>query len=224
MGYTRSMKIHQTLGALVASQPSFGPFFENLGLDYCCGGHKTLEVAARERGLDPGTVVTMLDAWPINFEVPQSNPALLSSPELIDHIIAVHHSFVRRELPRLTALAAKVVSAHGAVHPELIEVEEDIRRLAVELAHHLAQEEEYLFPQLRVADSLSDSLRASLQPFFAEHEEAGGLVAKLRDLTKGFVPPADACASYRSLLDGLRAFEADLHQHVHLENNVLFTR
>jgi len=218
------MNTTPTLGGLVAARPSLGPFFENLGFDYCCGGHRTLEEAARDRGLDPETVATMLTAWPETRAAPTFNPALLDNSSLIDHLVTVHHSFVRRELPRLTALAAKVVAAHGQSHPELFETEELVRRLASELLSHLTQEEEVLFPRIRVVEGLSQSLKVALQPFFTEHEEAGGLLTRLRTLTSDFSVPADACSSYRSLLEGLRAFEVDLHQHIHLENNVLFVR
>lgn len=214
-----------TLGALVATRPEWATVLESLGLDYCCGGHRTLQDAAHARGLDGASILKTLEALPrqgLSSGAP--NPAALPTPALVDHIVAVHHSFVRRELPRLKALAAKVVAAHGQSHQELFEVEERVRTLAVELLNHLDQEESHLFPQMLAAAGLPDALRVALSPFFDDHSEAGAGLARLRELTGGFQPPGDACSSYRGLLEGLAAFEADLHQHVHLENNVLFPR
>lgn len=210
--------MNQTLGSLVAAQPHLGPVFEGLGFDYCCGGHRTLDQACRDRGLDPDTLARVLAALPKAGPAPSAeNPAQLPLPRLIDHIVAVHHGFVRRELPRLTGLAAKVARAHGPQHPEVVELEACLGRLAQALGPHLEAEETQLFPLL-----LSGAGPSALAPYFAEHEEAGALVARARDLTGGFDRPGWACATYRALMDGLAAFEADLHQHVHLENNVLF--
>jgi regulator of cell morphogenesis and NO signaling len=215
--------MNQTLGSLVAARPTLGPFFDTLGLDYCCGGHRSLEEAARTRGLDPSTLKLLLDALPEDTLTPRSvgRPAALPTPELIDHVVAVHHSFVRRELPRLVTLAARSAQAHGDAHPELFEVETGARRLSEALLGHLSAEEDELFPKLRDGSVPSQEF---LAPYFGEHEEAGALLARFRHLTHDFSPPDDACATYRELLAGLAAFEADLHEHVHLENNVLFAR
>lgn len=214
-----------TLGDLVSARPDWAPVLESLGLDYCCGGHRTLDDAARDLGLDGATVLRTLRSLPLVGLAPvASNPAALATPALIDHIVATHHAFVRRELPRLKGLASKVVAAHGRSHPELFEVEERVRTLAVELMKHLDEEEGRLFPQMLAVAGLPDALQAALSPFFDDHSEAGASMARVREITAGFTAPQDACASYRGLLEGLATFEADLHQHVHLENNVLFPR
>lgn len=214
-----------TLGDLVAARPDWVPVLESLGLDYCCGGHRTLDDAARDLGLDGATVLRTLRSLPAAGLSPVArNPATLATPDLISHIIATHHAFVRRELPRLQGLASKVVAAHGQSHPELFEVEERVRTLTVDLLTHLEEEEGHLFPQMLAASGLPDALQAALSPFFDDHSEAGASIARVREITAGFTPPHDACVSYRGLLEGLAAFEADLHQHVHLENNVLFPR
>lgn len=224
--------MNSTLGSLVAARPALGPVFEALGIDYCCGGHRTLEQAAREKGLDPQTLALTISALPLS-PAPDAdasrptapNPAELDTPALLDHIVAVHHAFVRRELPRLVELSARADQAHGPQHPELQEIRTGVQRLSYALLSHLEAEEKDLFPLLRNrAPEALKTARASLAPYFEEHEEAGALLARFRELTNSFAHPAWACATYRSLVDRLKAFEADLHQHVHLENNVLFER
>lgn len=215
-----------TLGDLVAARPDWAPVLESLGFDYCCGGHRSLDEAARERGLDGASILKTLRSLPAAGLAPlASNPATLSTSALIDHIVAAHHAFVRRELPRLTALAAKVAGAHGGHHREAFELGPGVARLAQALTEHLAAEEEELFPALKEADQKGVDLdRGEFASFFDEHEEAGGLLHRFREITAGFTVPEWGCATYRSLMEGLAAFEEDLHQHVHLENNVLFPR
>lgn len=215
-----------TLGDLVVARPDWVPILESLGLDYCCGGHRTLDDAARDLGLDGATVLKTLRSLPLAGLAPvASNPATLGSPALIDHIMATHHAFVRRELPRLTALAAKVTGAHGGQHQEADELGPGVALLAQALSDHLMAEEEELFPALKEAEQSGVDLdRERFASFFDEHEEAGGLIHRFREITAGFTVPEWGCPTYRSLMEGLAAFEEDLHQHVHLENNVLFPR
>lgn len=215
-----------TLGDLVAARPDWAPVLESLGLDYCCGGHRSLDEAARALGLDGATVLKTLRSLPTGGLAPvTSNPANLPTPALIDHIVATHHAYVRRELPRLTALASKVAAAHGGQHREAAELGPGVTRLAQALSAHLAAEEEVLFPALGEADQKGIDLdRERFASFFDEHEEAGGLLHRFREITAGFSVPEWGCPTYRSLMEGLSAFEEDLHQHVHLENNVLFPR
>lgn len=215
-----------TLGDLVAARPDWAPILESLGLDYCCGGHRTLDEAARDLGLDGATVLKTLRSLPAAGLAPlASNPATFDSPALIDHIVASHHAFVRRELPRLTSLAAKVARSHGGHHREASELGPGVARLAEALTEHLTAEEEELFPAMKAADQKGEKLeREKFASFFDEHEEAGGLIHRFREITAGFTVPEWGCATYRALMEGLAAFEEDLHQHVHLENNVLFPR
>jgi regulator of cell morphogenesis and NO signaling len=215
-----------TVGSLVAAQPSLGAVFSSLGIDYCCGGHLTLEEAAAEKKLDPRTLELVLAALPARaVSAPGENPADFPTPRLIEHIVNHHHAYVKRQLPRLEALASKVVRAHGDAHKSLTKLEAGVFRLSKTLSEHLSREEAELFPALIAAGpGVNAGVAATLAPFFEEHEEAGALLVQFRELTDQYAHPVWACSTYRTFMDELRDFETDLHQHVHLENNVLFHR
>jgi regulator of cell morphogenesis and NO signaling len=213
------------LGTIVTEHPGLARRLEGLGLDYCCGGRRSLGDACAEHGLDPGAVAADLaDA------VEPSEPAewaTMGPEQLVDHLEATHHAYLHDELPRLEALMTKVDGAHGARHPELSFVRATFEELVADLDPHLAKEERILFPAVRAqADSGADGSVADLsgpvRVMLVEHDRAGELLARLRSLTDGYTTPADGCASYRALYDGLAELEADTHLHVHKENNVLF--
>jgi regulator of cell morphogenesis and NO signaling len=149
--------------------------------------------------------------------------------ELVDHIESTHHRYLHEELPRLAALTQKVVGVHGGRHPELREVEATYAELQADLEPHLMKEERVLFPMIReLAESRTlpsfhcGSISNPISMMLLEHDRAGELLAALRELTDGYQPPADGCASYRALYTGLEELEADTHLHVHKENNILF--
>jgi regulator of cell morphogenesis and NO signaling len=224
----RTIDPTETLGALVTARPELAPRLDRLGLDYCCGGGRTLAEACAERGLDPAEVLETLAAEPAG---PPAGWAELGPAELVDHLEAVHHTYLREALPRLATLVAKVAEVHGERHPELVEVRATFEELRADLEPHLLKEERVLFPQIRALDAAGDgpapavpcgSLRAPITVMLAEHDRAGELLGRLRERTGGFAVPADGCASYRALYTGLAELEADTHLHVHKENNVLF--
>ncbi len=213
------------LGDVVTAMPGSARVLESFGLDYCCGGRRSLAVACAEAGVDPDIVVGELNAM-----APQQVPdwASMDPAELVDHLEATHHVYLHAELPRLDALAEKVASVHGANHPELMDVLADVRELRDDLEPHLMEEEHVLFPRIREqvrADSTgapAPALDAPISVMMTEHDRAGELLAQLRAHTSGYEVPADGCASYQALYEGLEQLEADTHQHVHKENNVLF--
>ena len=155
--------------------------------------------------------------------------------DLIGHITSTHHVFVREECPRIEALAAKVVSVHGKNHPELLQVQELFAALAEELRVHLMKEEQVLFPYVSrmeesvlsgepVPPAMFGTVVNPVRMMMQEHDSAGDVLRSLRTVTKDYALPEDACISYRTLYQALQGFEADLHQHIHLENNILFPR
>jgi regulator of cell morphogenesis and NO signaling len=215
---------------VVAEQPDAIEVFERLGVDYCCGGDRTLDAACREKGLDVGSVVGQLQA---GREKPLSSPAWrkLSLSELCDHIEWTHHALLRHELPRLRDLIIRVVDRHGKTHPELVELAQTFDELHEELVPHMVKEERVLFPMIRALETAQTvprfacgSMENPIGVMEEEHRSAGQALERLRELTHGYQPPADACASYRALLEGLARLEADLHLHIHKENNDLFPR
>jgi regulator of cell morphogenesis and NO signaling len=202
-----------------------------LGIDYCCGGKKTLEAACAVKSLDLPVVVRELeavDAAGANTETDWTQAPL---SQLADHIVATHHDYLRRELPRLEFLTDKVARAHGERHPELHQVRDIFAEFKAELDSHMVKEEHILFPMCRKLDTATEmpsfhcgSIANPIRVMESEHDSAGDALAALRELTHDFTPPADACNTYRVMLDSLRMLEADMHQHVHKENNILFPR
>ena len=223
---------NKTLAELVADRPGRARVLEQLGLDYCCGGKQPLAEACAQKGLDTQTVQAALtEADDRSVVAAEQNWSQATLTELIEHILATHHAFLRRELPRLSELLTKVVDVHGPRHPELAECRTQFQALREELESHMEKEECILFPTIqdleatRSLDSVHcGSVRNPIRVMEMEHENAGAALTRLRELTGGYAPPADACGSYRALLSGLSDLEADLHQHIHKENNILFPR
>lgn len=225
-----SLQTH--VGAWVAERPQTSRVFERLNVDYCCHGATPLAEACALRGLDPQEVLSQLRAATAahaSTPEPRWIEATLSS--LCDHIEQTHHAYLNAELPRLDGLLAKTIAAHGTQHPELLEVRAAFDDLRAELGPHMFKEERILFPAIR---SLEQSAARPSFPFGTianpirmmehEHDNAGHALGRIREATRDYEPPADACNTYRALLDGLRQLEQDMHQHVHKENNILFPR
>lgn len=222
-----------TLRAIALDQPATIRVFERYHLDYCCGGNRPLAEACAQKGIDPATLLSEL-ADAANAEQPAAMDfSQATSTELIRHIVATHHAYIRGELPRLLPMAKRVAAKHGPNHPEFIEIERQLGQLADELTFHLTKEERILFPYIEALDAHRNgnapvpqacfaSVESPIQAMIAEHEAAGELLDNMRSTTAGFTPPVDACPTLVGLLDGLDAFERDLHRHVHLENNLLF--
>lgn len=223
---------HTSVGRLVAERPGRARVFERFGIDYCCGGKSALADACAEQGLDAKQIVAALreaDAAPPAADETDWTRATLD--ELIANILDTHHAYLSRELPRLAELIAKVQGVHGQRHPKLAELRQTFEGLQDELAAHTMKEEQILFPMIRNMESTRTleathcgSVQNPIRVMEDEHDSAGAALAKMRTLTSDFTPPADACASYQTLLDGLAELEADLHLHIHKENNILFPR
>ncbi|MCH7872529.1 MAG: iron-sulfur cluster repair di-iron protein [Planctomycetes bacterium] len=222
----------KSVGQLVAERPSRARVFERFGIDFCCGGKIPLSDACTERKLDTERILAALreaDSSEADTDEPDWTRATLSA--LIAHILQKHHAYLRNELPRLAKMVAKVHDVHGERHPELAEVRQTYDGLHAELASHMMKEEQILFPLIEAMES-SQSLEAAhcgsvnnpISMMEHEHDSAGAALARLRSLTGDFTPPEDACNTYRVLLDGLAELEADLHRHIHKENNILFPR
>lgn len=225
------MTLAGSLGDLVTRRPAAARVLDAYGLDYCCGGARTLADACADAGIDPMVVEEALAALPDEPTTPEW--ATLRPGALADHVQRVHHEYVAEELPRLRALLVKVYAVHRDHHPELDDVVEVFDALHEDLVPHLAKEDAILFPTIRDLDTASTS-RQGLPPLhcgsianpirvmLSEHEDAGVELARLQAVTNGYAVPDDACASYRALYEGLLALDRDLRLHVHKESNVLF--
>jgi regulator of cell morphogenesis and NO signaling len=219
-----SIETDRPLSEIVNRSRGSARILESFGLDYCCGGSRSLNDACAAIGADPSEVLDALDR--LDAEPPPEWTSM-GVTELVDHIEQTHHEYLHGELPRLGALAQKVASAHGGSHPELMDLLADIAELRDDLEPHLAKEEAVLFPILRQLDEAGPAATAPapsrpIAVMIAEHDVTGALLERIRARTDGFAVPADACTSYRQLYLGLADLEADTHLHVHKENNVLF--
>lgn len=212
-----------TVAALVVERPSRARLLEKLGLDYCCGGRRSLAEACAEAGLDAATVAAMLDAIDESPATAATDWSAAPLRELVDHIVSVHHERLRAELPRISTLVEKCARAHGGEHPELHNVREVFERMREELERHMAVEETALFPAVRAAEA-GEPAELEVGGLEAEHEATGAALARLRELSGGFDPDAALCNTHRATLDALAALELDLHEHIHEENNILFPR
>jgi regulator of cell morphogenesis and NO signaling len=220
----------RTVADLAASLTGAVPIFESLGIDFCCRGSQSLREAVAQTSLSLEAVLEQLGsaaasdlrAAAMPAPVP-SQPALLAA-----HIASTHHVFTRGELQRLAPLAAKVLRVHGPTRPELARVSELLLALEQDLLPHMAKEEQVLFPYISRLAAGDHSRPAfgkidnPLHVMHVEHERVGDLLRELERVTDGYRPPAQACSSYSALYAGLKGLQEDLHQHIHLENNVLF--
>ncbi len=224
--------VQDTVGGLVARRPALSQTFETLGIDYCCGGKKTLGEVCREKGIDPENLIVQLEeASLVVLGAPPVDAAAMSLTELADHIQKQHHGYLRDVLPRLDMLTARVASVHGADDPRLNEVRQTLLGFAAELSSHMMKEEQVLFPMIRQLDASETlpafhcgSLNNPIRQMELEHHDAGAALERMRALTDEYTPPSWACNTYRAMLDELSHLERDMHQHVHKEDNVLFPR
>ncbi len=224
-----------TVGDIVAQDFRSAAVFQRHGIDFCCKGGQSIELACRNKGVSVERILHELadaTATP-GVGSPRFNQWALTA--LVSYIEANHHAFVRRTIPTLLAHTRKVAKVHGDAHPELPQVAQLFEIVADEMTAHMAKEENILFPYIVALEKAAiDGIGSPASPFGtvanpirvmeAEHETAGDAMARIRELTDGYQIPSGACTTYRVCLQELEAFERDLHEHVHLENNILFPR
>jgi len=224
----------KTVREFAIENPSASRVFEKLKIDYCCGGNQPLSQACGEKGLDPNEVLELLEqAGEAKPGSESSNAQSLPLASLVNLIVEKHHVFTRTELERLTALLEKVCSVHGENHPELLDIRSQFQTLRAELEPHMLKEERILFPYItRLETAMAENQPLPFAPFgnvqnpiavmMKEHDAAGEILKAIRELSKDFATPENGCVSYQTLYKALEELEADLHQHIHLENNILF--
>lgn len=227
-----AFQANDKVGEVMARCPLLSRVFDDAGIDYCCGGKKTLDEVCREKGLDSQAFLATLEESalaPVGESV--VDVAAMSLTEQADHIEQTHHTYLRSEFPRLDRMTEKVTSVHGERNSRLHQIRETFLALATELSSHMTKEEQILFPMVRQLDASQrtptfhcGSLANPIRQMESEHIQAGSALEKLRELTEGYTPPDWACNTYRAMLDSLARLEHDLHLHIHKENNVLFPR
>jgi len=232
------MKDYKTssLAQIVNANHQAAWVFEKYHLDFCCKGKRSLEQACTELQLQPEQIIaelenlsgTNISAEPIHFEE-------MTLSQLIDYILLTHHEYVHRELPQIFNYLQKVASKHGDRHPELIKIFQLFAAVKEELEAHMKKEEHILFPRIKEMEKflLNEHaemhlnityLQSPITVMEHEHDHAGTLLNEIRILTNNYTSPEDACTTYKLSFAALQAFELDLHQHIHLENNMLFPK
>lgn len=226
--------INISIGDVAAALPKASLIFKEYGIDFCCGGHRPLAAVMKEQSLPLEEVYGRLDQLVTEHENNTETTALsfdqMSSPVLSAYIEDTHHSYLRKALPEAAELLNTVLRVHGSKHRELFEMYQLFGRLKTDLEQHLLKEENLLFPLLensaaacscsKDTDSTSEA-RSLTDEIISEHEAAGEILRKLRSISKDYTLPDGACATYQKTYSLLEALEQDLHQHIHLENNIL---
>lgn len=214
------------VGEIVAEDYRTAQVLRSYGLDFCCGGGRTLEKACSSKKIEMEQVITEIEALNL-VENTEDNYNEWSLDFLTDYIVNNHHSYVRKMLPEISFYAEKVARVHGERDTELYDILQNVNLLRSEMLGHLQKEEQELFPQIKdlATQKKTGSVKSAIvEALEEEHDKAGELMAKIEELTNGFNPPENACASYRVLFQNLEGFQQDLHKHVHLENNILFPK
>lgn len=218
-----------SIGEVVALDFRAASVFKEAGIDFCCGGKMSIEEACKEKGIDqdeinkkladlksvPRDTLHNFNEWDLGF--------------LCDYIVNTHHKFVLKSLPDLVFYTEKITSVHAERHPELSEVAELFSAINRELLQHMKNEEEVFFPAVKefLKSGSTDSrltIAAQISKLSQEHEFAGGAMDRINSITRNYDVPADGCNTYHVTFRLLKQFEDDLHVHVHLENNILFTK
>jgi regulator of cell morphogenesis and NO signaling len=222
-----------TIKSIVTTDYRAAAIFEKYSLDFCCKGGVTIEKACAEKNLSAASVYAELEHL---TNCSTGTPPRFSEwtlDDLVDYIVNIHHKYVREAIPVLSAHTQKVAAVHGQNHPEVIEIARHFQTVAAEMQSHMMKEEQILFPYIKALVVAHRNKIPFVRPPFgsvqnpirmmeADHESAGSELYAVRSLSNTYVPPADACTTYRVSFQELQYFEHDLHQHVHLENNILF--
>ena len=224
-----------TIGELVAADYRKAEVFRKFGIDFCCGGKKSLKEACKEKGIDDKEISNALSEIENQSKIAQFDFNSWGIDFLTDYIINVHHKYVNENVDMIYEFSDKVANRHGNNHPEVIKIAELYKKIAAELKLHMMKEENILFPYIKnlaIAKNASNKIEIStfkniespIRVMENEHEIVGNYMDEIHQISNEFTPPEDACSSYKVLYAKLNEFEKDLHQHIHLENNILFPK
>lgn len=219
--------LKKSLGEIVTDDFRSAAIFKKAGLDFCCGGKKSLESACAEKTVDPDNLIDQLLELEKSGNDKGNNYKEWSPSFLSDYIVNSHHKYVLKTLPDLMFYTRKIFEVHGERHKELYEVANLFSQINSELLQHLKNEESVLFPAIKqVQENDSPAIKtvisSEINRMTGEHEFAGNAMDRINELTNGYSVPSDACNTYAVTMKLLEEFEDDLHTHVHLENNILY--
>lgn len=222
--------LSKTLAEIVTENHETATILQKHGLDFCCKGKRSLETACTEKNLPKESIAAELEhaLATADFSIDYSK---LGLSELVDYIVDTHHRYVKQQMPQIHSWLEKVSTKHGERHNELYKIFECFAELKAEMEMHMRKEEMILFPRIKQLEEPIQASRNTGMNIYApisvmedEHEQAGNLMEKIRLYSSNYIPPTDACTTYQLSFAALQAFESDLHQHVHLENNILFPK
>ena len=226
--------ISKTLSEIVREQFQIASVFEKYNLDYCCNGKRSLQKACEEENVPVDKIVEDIkNIYSQKINMLDFNNIKLY--QLAEYIVYTHHSYIKKEMPQILSYLEKVSTKHGKRYNELYKISELFVDLSNELTHHMHSEETILFPRIKQLEQNGfepipfdithyQYLELPIIDMEDDDEDADITMAKIKRLTNNYTPPADACTTFKLLYSSLHAFEIDLHQYVHLENNILFPK
>jgi regulator of cell morphogenesis and NO signaling len=226
---------NSTIGELVTNDYRKAEVFKKYGLDFCCGGKKTLQEACASKGLDIIQIEKELRVLDSTSTIPSEDYNSWDISFLADYILNTHHKYVKQAIPVIFEYVEKVAKVHGNKHPEAIAIAEKFLMVADELNRHMCKEEDILFPYIKhLSMAKMNGMKIEASPFGTvenpinmmehEHDIVGKMMDEIKKLAKNYTPPEDACTTYKLSYSKLKEFEDDLHKHIHLENNILFPK
>ena len=225
----------RTIGHLVAEDYRRATVFKGHGIDFCCGGGRTLEDACKKKGLAMDDILGELEDAEKGRNGDTIKPDSWDLGFLADYIVNHHHAYVSESIPVLQEFTQKVARVHGASNPEVVSIADLFNEIALEMQQHMVKEERVLFPFVKEMEDADRSLQTPTPPMFGtvqnpirvmehEHDNAGSIMREIRKLSNDYTTPDHACNTYRVAYAKLEEFENDLHEHIHLENNILFPK
>ncbi|MEO7308236.1 MAG: iron-sulfur cluster repair di-iron protein [Ferruginibacter sp.] len=222
----------QTLATIVTNNHFTVPVFEKYNLDFCCKGKRTLAEACIEKGISLESISMELERSTGTEQKSQMPFTAMNAEQLISYILIHHHFYVKQAMPAILLHLEKVVAKHGDHYPYMTRVLHLFNEINEEMTGHMQKEELILFPRIKEVETLftakqsmnlpGEYVSGPIQVMESEHEQAGEHLYMIRELTNMYTAPEDACTTFKVVLAELKSFEDDLHQHVHLENNLLF--
>lgn len=223
------MNKNKTIGQIVADDFRTAEVFKNAGIDFCCGGNKTLETACNEVNISQDEIENQLEELNNLPQMPGTNFKDWNAGFLCDYIVNTHHKLELNWLEQLKSYTKKIAEVHGENHPELIQIADLYLQAYEELIPHFRKEEEVLFPAIKETvktktDRYKPIILGAINQMHSEHETAGGIFDEINKLSKGYKVPADGCNTFQVTYKLLKQLEDDIHVHIHLENNVLFPK
>ena len=210
---------------IVTDIPLSADIFRKYGIDFCCGGNISINEAVKNKKVDAETLIDEINELP-NHDQGNINVKYLDAPSLIQYIQSRYHETMREEFKNLSPYVTKIAKVHGPNHPFLIQLQDLYRQYRDGMLEHMAQEDEHDFPALiklsrgEQVDHSSDIIQSLVD----DHTQTGQLLEDMRELTNQYQPPSEACQTWRLVYHRLENLERETHEHVHLENHVLFNK